>query len=154
MATSVIPALLDALVVQLDAGLPQVLVLYGSGITDDPGDYLMIGVDDPDSSGAFADAADSQATWAGLGNHARDQKGNIWCTAHSGVGETDAQAATEAAYATVAAVDTYLRANPTVGGVISTGWAIHGSSERLSMAQTDSGAQARVTFQIYFQARI
>lgn len=154
MATSVIPALLSALYIALSAALdPDVKTFYGQGVSGHAGDFLMIGVEDPDAEG-FTDAAESEGTWAGLGNHARDQKGNIWCSAWSWNGDSDQQSATEAAYATVAAVDTYLRANPTLGGVISTGWAIHGSSERLSMAQTDSGAQARVTFQIYFQARL
>jgi len=156
VATSVVPALIDALVTAARTALPSVLVFYGSGVTEDPGDYLMVGISDPDNAGEFVDSADSEATWAGLGNHARDQKGNVWCVAASTNGGSDdaaQQVAVEAAYAIVAAIDTLVRSNPTLGTLVG-GWAIHGSSERLSMSQSDYGAKARVAFQIYFQARL
>jgi len=156
VATSVVPALIDALFTQATAALPTTLVFYGSGVTDDPGDYLMVGISDPDNTGEFVDSADAEATWAGLGNHARDQRGNIWCTAASTSGDASnagQKAVVDAAYAIVAAVDTLVRNNPTLG-LLAGGWAVHGSSERLSMAQTSYGAKARVAFQIAFQARL
>ena len=156
MATSAVPALIDAMVTAFTAALPNIRVYYGPGVSDDPGDYLMVGVDNPDEPGAFVDSASATATWVGIGNHARDQKGSINCVAWSWNGGSDnasQKAAVEAAYATIAAVDAYVRANPTLG-VITTGWAIHATDEHLSMAQDSSGAQARVPFQISFQARL
>jgi len=153
MATSVVPTLIGALFTQATAALPTTLVFYGSGVTDDPGDYLMVGISDPDNTEDFVDSADAEGTWAGLGNHARDQKGNIWCVAESTNGNADQKAAVDAAYAIVAAVDTLVRNSPTLG-ILAGGWAIHGSSERLSMSQDHHGARARVAFQIAFQARL
>jgi len=156
VATSVVPALIDALVTQATAALPTKMVSYGSGVTDDPGDYLMVGISDPDNTDDFVDSADAEGTWAGLGNHARDQRGNIWCVAASTNGDASnagQKAAVDAAYATVAAVDTLVRNSPTLGILVG-GWAIHGSSERLSMSQDHHGARARVAFQIAFKARL
>jgi hypothetical protein len=62
MATSVVFDLVGALVTQLGAAL-SVNVHDGYGLTDDPGDYLMVGVEDPD--GDRATSAEGRQDWAG-----------------------------------------------------------------------------------------
>lgn len=155
MATSVIPALIDALVAAARTALPNTRVSDGIGATDDPGDFLMIGVEDPDIEGA-AFSADAKQDWASVGTGApRDEQGEITCVAVSwnGNGPEGAKAARDAAYAIAAAVEDLLRATPSLGvdGLLWTGF---GSSSQLSQAQGDGGASALLVFRINFRARI
>lgn len=153
MATSVIPALIDALVSAALAALPTTLVFDGIGMTDDPGDFLMIGVEDPDIEGA-AFSADTRQEWASVGTGApRDEQGEITCVALSWNGNSDPKAARDGAYAIAAAVENLLRANPSLGvaGLLWTGF---GSSSQLSQAQGSGGASALLVFRINFRARI
>ena len=155
MATSVIPALLDALVAQAPAYMPAgVLVLDGAGLTEDPSNFLIVGISDLDVGDDLGEAAEAAHEWVGLGNKARDQKGNVWCVAQAVSGDGVLKTARDAAYAIVAGVENLLRANPTLG-VITGGWVRHGTAERFQQDYTtDQGAVARVTFQIYFIARL
>jgi hypothetical protein len=154
MATSAVFGLIDALYANFAAALPDVLVLDGMGATDDPGNFLMIGVDDPDTD-AYANTADVEQKWAGIGNHARNEAGSISCCAVAWNGDGDQKAARLAAKATVDAVESNLRSDPTVGGALpGPGWAQFGTRLTLSQIQTEDGAVALVFFQIAYQARI
>lgn len=152
MATSVVPALIDALVTNARTNLPNLSVRDGYGVTDDPGDYLMVGVSDP-TADAPATSADSQQQWASLGAMSRDEEGDVWCVAFSWTGNNDQKAARDAAYATVAAVENMVRADPTQGvsGVL---WTSFGTNQNLTQDQDEHGASAQVAFQIHFRARI
>ena len=155
MATSVVPALIDALVTQLTAALPNVLVIDGVGVTENPGDFLMIGVEDPDQESA-AFSADVRQSWAGLGAKARDEEGEITCAALAWTGNSDPtaqKAARDAAYAILATVENTLRTTPTLG-VAGVRWVSFGTQLTLSQAQGTAGADALVVFRINFQARI
>ena len=152
MATSVIPALIDALVTNAKANLADINVLDGYGVTDDPGDFLMVGVDDPLRDDE-AQSGTSQQSWANANGTARDEIGDVWCSAYSWNGNGDQKGARDAAYATVAAVENMLRANPALGvaGLI---YSEFGTSQTLTQNQDEHGASARVSFQVHFRARI
>lgn len=153
MATSVVPAAIDALVAAARIALPDVLVHDGIGQTDDPGDFLMIGVEDPDIEGA-AFSADTKQDWAAVGTGApRDEQGDITCVALSWNGDGDPKAARDGAYAIAAAVEDLLRNTPALG-VPQLLWTSFGSSSQLSQAQGDGGASALLVFRINFRARI
>lgn len=153
MATSVIPDLIDALVAAATTALPSVNVTDGIGVTDDPGDFLMIGVEDPDIEGA-AFSADTRQDWAAVGTGApRDESGEITCVALSWNGDGNAKAARDGAYAITAEVEDLLRADPDLG-VSALLWTGFGSSSQLSQAQGDGGASALLVFRINFRARI
>lgn len=137
------------------AALPAVIVIDGSG-TDfgATGNYLLIGVDDTDRlESQFA--ADVEQSWGPLGNRARNERGTINCVAFSWSGNPNQKAIRDAAYTTVAAVETLLRNDPTLGmpAVLLEG-AQFGTSLQLSQSQDASGVSARVNFQIGFMARI
>lgn len=154
MATSVVPALIDALVSTATTALPNTLVFDGIGVTDDPGNFLMIGVEDPDIEGA-AFSSDAKQAWANANYSTRDEEGEITCAALSwnGNGYEGVKAARDGAYAIAAAVENLLRANPSLGvdGLLWTGF---GSSSQLSQAQDSQGASALLVFRINFRARI
>lgn len=155
MATSVVPALIDALVAASTTALPSVRVSDGIGATDDPGDFLMIGVEDPDIEGASF-SAETRQDWASVGTNApRDEQGEITCVAVSwnGNGPEGAKAARDGAYAISAAVENLLRDTPALG-VAGLLWTSFGSSSQLSQAQGSTGASALLVFRINFRARI
>lgn len=153
MPTSVVPALIDALVTNARAALPDVEVYDGLGVTTDPGNvYLMIGVDDPDQ-GNEAFSANSQQEWANANYTARDEEGDIVCAVVAWNGDGDQKLARDDAYSVVGDVENMLRSTPSQG-VANVLWTSFGSRSRLAQDQTEVGARAIVIFRIYFRARI
>lgn len=152
MATSVVFDLVGALVTQLDTAL-SVNVFDGYGQTDDPGDYLMIGVEDPDSDRATS--VEGEQSWAGLGANARNEEGTVTCVAMSWNGDADLSAARAAAKATTAAVENHLRADPNLGASVpGLLWTGYGTRTQLIQLQATDGACVMCVFDIQFKARI
>lgn len=152
MATvSVVPALIDALVAQCTAACPGVLVVDGPGIeTDDAEDFLHIGMRDPrNPSGS---AATETQEWPKASSHSRSGTGTIFCTAVSWDGTGDQQAARNQVYATVAAVQQLLHADPRLGvdGVVKTSY----TSIDYDQGQTPVGAFGVVLFGVDFEERL
>ena len=151
-AVSAVPDLIDALVT-LGQSVAGVTVYDGPGDSDDPGDYLMIGVDDPDSP-ATPKSADTQQDWALLGYEARDEEGDITCAALSWNGDAGGQkAARDAAYAVIANFGAALKANPSLG-LDHVLWTSFGTTTSLSQLQSADGVLALVTFTVHFKARL
>ncbi len=155
MAVSALPAATDALVTLSTAALPSVQVLDGGGVAGDPGDYLMIGVDNPDSEDA-ASSANVQQVRATMGG-ARDEAGEITCCAYSWNGDSGnaaQKAARDAAFATVEAVAAILRTTaPTLGlsVVLKTEF---GERMDVSQAPTTKGTDCLIIFSVAYLARI
>lgn len=159
---SVVPELTAALVskardVFTDPDLwddEPVSVFDGYGNSDDPGCYLMIGVDDPDDGG-LAKSAESQQDWAHANGRARTEEGDISCAAMAwnGGGDGAQQVVRELAYAIAAQVSDLCRTDPTldVDGVL---WTSFGTSASLSQDSNDQGVLALLLFRIHFKARI
>lgn len=145
MAVSVVPALIDALVAATGG-------YDGLAVTDEPGDFLMIGVDDPDTEGG-AFSSESRQEWANANNTARKESGTITCAAYSWNGDGDQKVARDAAYALVEALASACRANPSLG-VASLLWTDFGSDANLTQLQGEWGASALVVFTVAFRARI
>jgi hypothetical protein len=151
MATSVVPALIDALVSQSRAVLPDVIVYDGFGVSDDPGEFLMVGVsDDTDTASR---AVSSHQEWANANHTARDESGDVTCMAVSWNGDADQKAARDGVYATKGAVEDMLRADPDLG-LDNVLWTSAGTDENLDQNQDDAGALAILTFTIAYRARL
>lgn len=158
MADFVVPALIDFLVSAAEAAMPTLLVVDGPGHTDDPGDFLLVGVDDPNNAGS-AEAAVSDVTWAGLGQRASDEAGLITCAALSRNGDGDQKAARDAAFGTVAALKSLLTKATTDPASVqmSVAGVLHARVGHLRLTQDqdpESGALALVIFDVAFAARI
>lgn len=152
MATSAVPAVVDALVGAADAALVDVAVYDGYGVSDDPGDFLMVGVEDPDSD-TFATSANTTQQWPHIGHTVRDETGDITCSALSWNGDADQKAARDAVYATTAQLEDLLRTDPTLGlGPLVR--VEFGTTSELTQRQASDGAMAMLMFRIHFQARI
>ena len=152
MATSAVPALIDAMVSAFVTALPGVKVYDGYGASDDPGDFLMVGVEDPDLEG-FAFSADVRQDWANANYTSRSEEGDIVCAALSWNGDGNQKAARDAVYATQAGVETALRNNPSLG-LANVLWTSFGTQAQLSQAQSHEGAVALLIFRIFFRAQI
>jgi hypothetical protein len=152
---SALPDVIDALVTLADTALSSVNVYDGIGVSDDPGDFLMIGVEDPDIEGAAfsADVEQVRATMSG----ARDETGTITCCALSWNGDsTNAgqKAARDSAFASVAAVEDILRTTSPTLGVASVLKTEMGDRITVSQAQDATGASCMVIFSVAYLARI
>lgn len=152
MATSVVPALIDALVLRSTAALPNLLVFDGYGNTEDPGDFLMVGVDDPDSDD-WAEAATAEQSWANIGHVVRDETGTVTCVALSWNGNDDPKVARDTAYAITAALEGLLRTDPSLG-LGPHVWVEFGTRQALTQARGPDGAAAQLVFSLAFRARI
>lgn len=152
---SVVPALIDALIAQAGAAVTTAKVYDGVGVTDDAGDYLMIGVEDPDSDD-WTSAATTQRRFESVGGGANNditEEGDIPCVALSWNGNGSQKQARDAVYAIAEALAGVCRTNPTLG-VDRVMWTLYGSDGDLQYLQDDNGAAARLPFSIHFQALI
>lgn len=152
MATSVIPGLMDAIIATAEDVL-EIRVVDSIGHANDPGDYLMVGVEDPDVEGYTVSARSAQ-DWANANYTSRDEEGDVTCAAYSWNGDTDQKAARDAVYATAAALEQSLRENPpqNLPDVLWTSFGVSGSE--LNQIQDKNGAAALLLFSIHFKARI
>lgn len=149
----VLPALIDALVTQATAAITAATVYDGLGVSDDPGDYLMIGVDDPDGPD-WAKSASGTRDWETVGlQNDITEIGDISCAALSWNGDGDQKAARDAVYATAEALAAICRATPTMG-LDRLLWVLYGGNWDLMQVQNEYGALARLEFQLHFQALI
>jgi hypothetical protein len=157
MGTSQIPALIDALFSRATTALAasSVLVTDGYGVTDDPADFLMIGIEEPSIPAAGFAGSSDQVPGPMSTARPRDENGAVWCAAYSWNGDGIQKTARDAAYSYMAAVETILRADPNLG--IASGGnfvAQMGDTQRLTQNQDSNGSDALLIFNVIFFARI
>lgn len=153
MGTSVVPELMRAMFETYTEELADYQVNVGTGLTEDPRDYVMIGVDDIDGVD-WANAADAAQEFATVGqDHSRDETGTISCAALVRIGDTDMLAAIEELFKITAAIEEIHRTNYALGveGVM---WTSFGGNATTRLLETPDGSYALLVFQIGFRARI
>jgi hypothetical protein len=153
MSASIVPALIDALKATAISALPNALVLDGVGVTDDPGDYLMIGTDDPDSADESEAVSMTQTQMAFGSTRPRREQGVIHLAARSIDGGANQKTARDAVYALQEALASALRTGGDLGvtGVLSLS---NGANLRLTQNQDSYGARATLLYDIAFDAQI
>lgn len=158
--TSRIPALLDYLVTLfqgsalLGQATPPVTVYDGPPTTAlDAPLALYVGLSDPDNESAEA-AADSVQQWGAIGRLGRDETVTVHCCAEAWAGTDDMRTVRLAATGIVAAVEQVMQADTTQfgGNVLFPAPGITALS--LLQNNTQTGAVARVAFDLVFQSRI
>lgn len=157
--TSRVPAVIDYLVTTftaastLGAATPPVAVYDGPVVTDAPAQLILwVGMDDPDSEEAPI-SAESESEWGSLGALARNEQITVHCVAEAWSGPDDVRAMRVAAFGIVAAVETLLRADVSLGGTLPSGWC-EVTGMQLRQNNVTQGAVARVAFHINCRARI
>lgn len=153
---SVIPDVIDALVALAKANVTTVTVYDGVGNSDDPGDYLMIGVSDPDGASDRDRAATSTTDWANVNYTAAAESGEVMCAALSWTGDTSqagVKAARDGVYTVIETFGTALRANPSLS-LSNVLWTRLGKTHELTQLQSQEGVLALALFSIHFEARV
>lgn len=155
MATSAVPAAIDALVALLraDAGLNHARILDGPPAQNfTERDRVYIGW----SPGSDA-AAEMQQSFASAGARQRDEEASISCYIESHRGDTLVRNRRVCVFEMFAVIEAALRATseeptkPTLGNAVLWCEVAAGS---LTQTQTDSGALAGLAFTVNFRARI
>jgi hypothetical protein len=153
MTATIVLDVIDALVAEYRSALSNVAVYDGTGITEEPGDFVMVGVGDPDSNQPPT-SADTSQDWAGLGAHRRDEEGTVTCCAVSWNGESEGLGqARDRVRSMLDAIGDIHRANPTLG-VAPVMWTGFGARVTLTQIQADDGSSVIAYFEIQFKARI
>lgn len=158
MATTIAFDLVTALVATCRANVPEGTKVYdGPGVSGDPGNFLMVGVPDPDSN-APSESASGTQEWSGIGAKATGEDGAVICCALAWSGETgDAaqQKVREAVRDIVKGVDLTLRADPNLGGAVpGLNWVRYGKNYRLTQLSADDGVAALFYFEVAYKARL
>lgn len=148
MATSTIPAAIDALVTLLAAGLTGVSVHDGPAVTSDYTDHLSVGY----SGRENPEVVSFEQTAAGIqrGNHPRDEVFFVACLINS-TGEDVMRTRRARAFEILANVETVLRSNLSLGGVVQTAQVADGS---LLQDRDEDGMFAGLSFRIRCKSRI
>lgn len=153
-----VPQLIDWLVnaftvsTTLGAATPPVTIYDGPPTTGlDAPLKLFVGLQDPDTPGA-AEAATFEQSRSDLGQNTRDEISTIRCAAEAWAGTDDARTVRVAAFAITAAAENIIRADSTQfgGNAALAGPGVTGGV--LLQNNTQTGAVARVTFDIIFRS--
>ena len=149
MATSRFGAVVDALVTLVDATSVTHVFDGPPNTADTLDEYVIVGgTDDPDD-----DAGEFDQDWAGIGRQSKNETGEVTCAVLVGTGNDVVKTARDRALVVVGEIETALRADPTLGGVLSAGWS-HLSEGRPRQRRNANGLYVRVTFTVAFQSRI
>lgn len=153
MASSRVPALIDALVPALQASpdLATVKVVDGPLVSDSAAqEWVFVGYDG-DEDGDFATAT-SQQEWAGLGAKKKNEEITLTCAILVQRGSTDVRGCRTRTYEVFAAVENTLRADPSLGFPTPTVCAV--TEHSFHQEQTADGIQGRLPFTVTCTTRI
>jgi hypothetical protein len=154
-ATSRIPAALDALRAAAVAALPTVTVVDGPPLDWDTVQVAVNAVSDRQFLfvGALVGvdvAVVGEQEFNAAGAVSRDERFTINCTAWCNAGESDVKARRDEAFAVVAAVEQFIRTDPSLGGAVL--YARVAEVGRVGLRQTEQGADATVEFTVACRA--
>lgn len=155
MTTSRIPAVIDALVATLTASLSGTAHVYDGQWTASPPSkqsFITVGWT-PDESGPTG-----EQEWVGAGNSSRGERIDIPCYADAYSGSTQIAPRRNAAFDLLSAVETSLRADPTLGGILRAGSGQRGVAELGSYSvrqeQVENGIEVGITFHVLVETQI
>jgi hypothetical protein len=141
---------LTALNTVLKAALSPTPVLDGPGLSESSmAVYVVVGHDDdPDANEAAA--YDQQIS--SMDMLERQELGAVFCLVVAQSGGADMATVRVAARDTAAAVDTALRADPTLGGVVGRAW--YGLAGTTKQEANNDGIAVRLTFTVNYEAAV
>ena len=154
MIPSVIPAVTDALVGLSEAAVEPLgfVVFDGVGLGEDPSDFVVVGIPDPTSSN-LSTAATVEQDWATLGISPATSPALWTASPTPWTAIVTRRQRVTAFFAAVAAIGAAVLSDLTLGGVPGLLW----SGVRIThydQSQSDFGAEAQISFQLGFRARI
>lgn len=152
--TSKIGVAIDTLIALFGPALPALTVYDGSTTTMSfKGDWLVVGGDG--AVNAEETGATSHQVWKGLGARTRDEMVTVTCAVGASSGTADARGfkpVRDRALANLAAVETVLRADPSLGSI--TQGAAEISDADLHYSKDSQGLEASLVFTITVPFRL
>jgi len=149
VTTSRFGAVIDALVTLVDTTSVTHTFDGPPNTAEGPTEYVIVGgTDDPDD-----DAGEITQAWNGLGAGAKQETGEVTCAVLVGTGDDVVKTARDRALVILGEIETALRADKTLGGVLVSGWC-EMASGRPSQRRNSNGLYARVAFTVRYQTRI
>lgn len=141
-------AVIDALVT-LARTTSAEAVYDGPAVTSESvSDFIVIGgTEDPDDEPSSFDQS-----WNGLGARTKNEAGEVTCAVLVGTGGDEVKVARDRALALLGEVETAVRADPSLGGVLAGGWC-HVSGGRHVQRLNSQGLYVRITFTVSYQTK-
>lgn len=141
-------AVIDALVT-LAASTSAEKVYDGPTVSGDtPSDFIVLGgTEDPDD-----EPSSFEQSWNGLGAKTKNEAGEITCAILVGTGGEGVKESRDRALVILAEFEAAVRADPSLGGVLSGGWC-HVSGGRHVQRLNTQGLYVRVTFTVAYQTK-
>lgn len=148
MTTPKFGAVIDALV-KLAKTTSALSVYDGpANITTPTTNYVVIGgTEDPDDEPSSFDQS-----WNGLGQRGKNETGEVTCAVLVGAGDDDVKAARDRALAIIGEVETAVRNDPSLGGVLSGGWC-QVSGGRHVQRLNSQGLYVRIVFTVAYTTK-
>jgi hypothetical protein len=111
-------------------------------------DYVVIGgTEDPDDEPSSFDQE-----WNGLGARSKIETGEVTCAVLVGTGDEGVKASRDRALVVLGEVETAVRADPTLGGVLTGGWCLVSGGRHVQRLNTQ-GLYVRVVFTVSYQTK-
>lgn len=148
MAAPKFGAVIDALVT-LARTTTAGAVYDGPVITGEvPLDFIVIGgTEDPDDEPSSFDQS-----WNGLGAKTKNESGEITCAVLVGTGNENVKVARDRALVILGEVETKVRADPSLGGVLTGGWCQVSGGRHVQRMNTQ-GLYVRIVFTVAYQTK-
>lgn len=141
-------AVIDALVTV--AGTTSAEAVYdGPAVTAEyASEFIVVGgTEDPDDEPSSFDQ-----TWNGLGAKTKNESGAVTCAVLVGTDNVDVKTARDRALVILGEFEAAVRADPTLGGVLSAGWC-QVSGGRHVQRQNNQGLFVRISFTVSYQTK-
>lgn len=154
MATAAWPSVVAALVTTAKAAAPSVRVVRGRTLSDDPGNFVMVGVQSMDDSPGWESPGSFDQEFQAFGG-SRLETGTVNGLAFSRNGAADQAVAEAAAFALIDALAAAVRTDPSLG-ITTFDYLVaqfHGGAVQESQ-NTNDGAVTALSFSISYEARI
>jgi hypothetical protein len=142
-------AVVDALVVLVDTTSAAQVFDGPPNTADSLTEYVTVGAtEDPDDDGG-----EIEQEWNGIGAGTKQEVGRVVCAVLVGTGDDVVKTARDRALVIFGEVETALRADKTLGGVITSGWC-EMSIGRPRQRRNPNGLYVRIEFVVTYQTRI
>lgn len=147
-------AVRDALVPIFTTAVAPVVVFNGPAVKAPPKRFLLVGSDGGDSGmgDSDEDGAVIEQSVSSLGNTWRDERGVITCAAWAWSGDTKLDQVRTHVSDVLDAVETALRSDRTLGGVLAPPGRVEFGGIRIRERQTAEGAVIRAVFTVSYGA--
>lgn len=154
MTSAAFPTVIDALLATAAVAVSDARVVRGRDISNDPGNVVMIGVNDPTASGlgweSTGEYEQAMQTFGGK----RQEIGRVNGLVIARNGDSDAAAALDTAFTMIAALEASIATTPNLGVTSLEYLVAEMESGAVQESSNNEGASAALSFVVTYKARI